>query len=243
MTLPHASAGYTPPMSDPIRIFITGGTKGIGHATALRFAREGAMVAIAARTSADLDEVVAEIDAAGGSGDACQANLRDHGSLESAVFRAVDFFDGKIDVVVNCAGIVEFSEFEEVTLEAWERFLAVNMTGPYLVLAEAMPALRESDRAHVFNIGAQLASAPMKGASLLAATKAGVAGLGRALHADLAEDGIRITTVLPGPTDTPGLAPWKDRFNADEIVSAESVADAIWDAYHAEQAPLELPTS
>ena len=228
-------------MSDSIRIFITGGTRGIGRAVALRFAREGAMVAIAARTSDQLDSVVAEIEAAGGEGEACQANLRDHGSLEAAVFRAVDFFDGKIDVVVNNAGIVEFSEFEEVTLDAWERFLAVNMTGPYLVLAEAMPALRESSRAHVFNIGAQLAAAPEKGSALLAATKAGVAGLGRALHADLAEDGIRITTVLPGPTDTPGLAPWKDRFAGTKLTTPEAVADAIWDAYQQDKAPLELP--
>ncbi|MEM8710377.1 MAG: SDR family oxidoreductase [Planctomycetota bacterium] len=227
-------------MSDPIRIFITGGTKGIGRAIALRFAREGAMVAIAARTSEDLDSVVAEIEAAGGSGEACQANLRDHGSLEAAVFRAVDFFEGSIDVVVNNAGVVEFSNFDEVTIDDWERFLAVNMTGPYLVLAEALPALKESSRAHVFNIGARLAESPPQGAALLAATKAGVAGLGRALRADLSDDGIRVTTVLPGPTDTPGLAPWKDRFAGSEIRSPESVADAIWDAYHADDAPAEL---
>lgn len=227
-------------MSDPIRIFITGGTKGIGRAIALRFAREGAMVAIAARTSEDLDNVVAEIEAAGGSGEACQANLRDHGSLEAAVFRAVDFFDGSIDVVVNNAGVVEFSDFDEVTIDDWERFLAVNMTGPYLVLAEALPALKESNRAHVFNIGAQLAEAPPRGAALLTATKAGVAGLGRALRADLEGDGIRITTVLPGPTDTPGLAPWKDRFEGSDIGSPEAVADAIWDAYHADSAPADL---
>lgn len=224
----------------PLRVFITGGTKGIGRAIALRFAREGAQVAIAARTSSELDDVVAEINAAGGEGEACQANLRDHGSLESAVFRAVDFFGGSIDVLVNNAGLVEFAPFEDVDLAAWERFLAVNMTGPYLVLAEALPALRESERAHVFNVGARLANAPGKDSALLAATKAGIRGLSQALRSDLGPEGIRVTNVEPTLVDTPGLAPWKDRFAGEKIVAPETVADAIWDSYHADEAVEQL---
>lgn len=229
-----------PTMSEPLRIFVTGGTKGIGHAIALRFAREGAKVAIAARTSSDLDAVVAEIEAAGGDGEACQANLRDHGSLEAAVFRAVDFFEGSMDILVNCAGLIDFSGFEDVDMESWERFLAVNLTGPYHVLAEALPALRESSRAHVFNIGAQVASKSRAGTVLLASTKAGIEGLGRALAADLAEDSIRVTTVRPAFTDTPGMEQWRSALAGETLQSPEAVADAIWDAYHSESAPLEL---
>ena len=226
-------------MTDPLRVFITGGTKGIGRAIALRFAREGAMVAIAARTSPDLDAVVAEIETAGGKGEACQANLRDHGSLEAAVFRAVDFFGGEMDILVNCAGLVEFASFDEVDMATWERFLAVNLTGPYHVLAEALPALRESSRAHVFNIGARLAESPGKGSALLATTKAGLAGLGRALREDLREDSIRVTTVEPGLTNTPGLAPWRERFEGQTLLEPDAIADAIWDAFHSDG---ETPT-
>lgn len=221
-------------MTQPPRVFITGGTKGIGRATAMRFAREGALVAIAARTSDDLDRTVAEIEAAGGQGEACQANLRDHGSLEAAVFRAVDFFGGAMDVLVNNAGLVEFCGFDEVDMNNWERFLGVNLTGPYHVLAESLPALRESERAHVFNIGAAMADEPGKDSVLLATTKAGLAGMGRALRADLADDGIRVTTVAPGPTDTPGLEPWRSRFEGTTLLTPEQVADAIWDAYQSD---------
>ncbi|MEM9378663.1 MAG: SDR family oxidoreductase [Planctomycetota bacterium] len=228
------------PQQDPLRVFVTGGTRGMGRAVALRFAREGARVAIAARTSEDLDSVVGEIEAAGGLGEACQVNLRDHGSLEAAVFRAVDFFGGATDVVVNCAGTIQFAAFDEVDLDTWERFLAVHLTGPYLVLAEALPSLRESERAHVFNVGAHLAADPGPGSTLMAATKAGVAGFGRALHADFGGEGIRVTTVLPTFVDTPGMQPFHDRFGGRTPLSAERVADAIWDAYQAPDAPLEL---
>ena len=78
---PHPTNDLSP--MAPTRIFITGGGRGIGRAIALRFAREGAHVAVAARTSEELDAVVAEIEAAGGQGIACQMNLRDHGSIEA----------------------------------------------------------------------------------------------------------------------------------------------------------------
>ncbi|MEM9803560.1 MAG: SDR family oxidoreductase [Planctomycetota bacterium] len=226
--------------SDPLRVFVTGGTKGIGRAVALRFARGGAQVAVAARTSEDLDEVVHAIDAAGGRGDACQANLRDHGSLEAAVFRAVDFFGGATDIVVNAAGLVDLTAFDELDLDTWERHLDVHLTGPFLVVSEALPSLRESERAHVFNIGSDLAAEPIRGSLLLAATKAGVAGLGRGLRADLADDGIRVTTVVPGFVDTPGLGPWKDKLGARALVTPDAVAEAIWDAYASDEAPAEL---
>ncbi len=104
-------------MSQPLRVFITGGTRGIGRAIALRFAREGAQVCVAARTSPDLDRVVQEIKAAGGDGEACQANMRDHGSVEAAVFRAVDFCGGALDIVINNAGTFDHAAIGSTDME------------------------------------------------------------------------------------------------------------------------------
>ena len=114
------------------------------------------------------------------------------------------------------------------------------MTGPFHVLAEALPALRESERAHVFNLGAALAEDPPAGSVLMAATKAGIAGFSRALNKELEDASIRVTTVLPGLTDTPGFEPWKERFAGVELLAPSAVADAIWDAYHGEDTGPEL---
>lgn len=227
-------------MSQPLRVFITGGTRGIGRAIALRFAREGAQVCVAARTSPDLDRVVEEIRAAGGEGEACQANMRDHGSVEAAVYRAVDFCGGALDIVVNCAGTFDLAAFEATDMETWERLMGVNLTGPVLVMMEALPALRESARGHVFNVAATWAREPRAGTALFAATKAGLAGLSAGLRADLAGTGIRVTTVFPQPTDTDMLAPFKQQLEGVALSRPEDVAEVVWQAWQADDAPAEV---
>ena len=227
-------------MTTPLRVFITGGTRGIGRAIALRFAREGARVCIAARTSSDLDRVVEEIDAAGGRGEACQANMRDHGSVEAAVFRAVDFCDGALDVVINNAGTFDLTAFEDTDMDTWERLVGVNLTGPVLTTMEVLPAMVESDRAHLFNIAGNLAREPKLGTTLYAATKAGLVGLSDGLRLEFADKGIRVTTVFPSPTDTPMLEPYPALREGVRLNSPERVAEAIWTAWTAVVAPNEL---
>jgi len=227
-------------MSTPLRVFITGGTRGIGRAIALRFAREGAQVCVAARTSPDLDRVVEEIKAAGGDGEACQMNLRDHGSVEAAVFRAVDYCGGALDIVVNNAGTFDLAGIDATDMETWERLVGVNLTGPVLVLLEALPALRESRRAQIFNIASVLAREPVPGTALYAATKAGLAGLSAGLRADLAQEGIRVTTVFPRATDTDLVKPYKAQWAGVAFNKPEDVAEVVWEAWRADVAPAEV---
>lgn len=226
----------------PIRIMITGGGRGIGRAIALRFAREGAQVAIAARTSAELDNVVGEIEAAGGTGIACQMNVRDHGSIEAAVFRAVDFFDEEMDILVNNAGIFDVKPIDETDLTLWERFLEVNLTGPYIVTFESLAALKESPKGHVFNIASIAAKQGFVGSSIYSATKAGLMGFSNGLREDLREDGVRVSTVYPGATDTTIFNDVPGDWDRSSMNSPEDVAEAIWNAYAAdgEQADIDI---
>jgi NAD(P)-dependent dehydrogenase (short-subunit alcohol dehydrogenase family) len=227
-------------MSQPLRVFITGGTRGIGRAIALRFAREGATVCVAARTSPDLDRVVDEIRAAGGDGEACQANMRDHGSVEAAVFRAVDYCGGALDVVINNAGTFDVAAFDGTDMETWDRLVGVNLTGPVLTTMEALPALRESARAHIINIASVLARDPVPGTALYATTKAGLAGFSRGLRADLAPEGIRVTTVFPRATDTELVAPYKAQWAGVQFDAPEAVAEVVWRVWQADEAPEEV---
>ena len=228
-------------MSKP-SIFITGGGRGIGRAIALRFAREGCPVAVAARTSEELDKVVAEVQELGAEGMAAQMNLRDPGSIEAAVWRASDSFGGSIDILVNNAGIFDVKSFDDTDPDMWGRFLEVNLTGAYLVTLEAMGALRESDKAHIFNVCSVAARAGYAGNVAYCASKYGLRGFGDALREDLREEGIRVSNVFPGATDTTIFDGVAGDWDRSTMKDPETVADVIWNAYQADgdQADLDV---
>ena len=227
----------------PIRILITGGNRGIGRAIALRFAREGAQICILARDSDALDGVVAEIEAAGGSAIAAQANLRDHGSIEAGVYRAVDFFEGEMDVLVNNAGIFDIQSFEDTDLALWSRILEVNLTGPFVVLQEALSAIKESPKGHIFNVSSTAGKQGFAGSTAYCASKYGLRGFSDALREELRGDNVRVSTVYPGATDTEIFNGVDGDWDRSKMNKPEDVAEVIWNAYAAEgeQADLDVP--
>jgi NAD(P)-dependent dehydrogenase (short-subunit alcohol dehydrogenase family) len=216
-----------------LRVLVTGGGRGIGRAIALRFAREHAAVVVAARSSNELDAVVAEIEKVGGRGNAAQMDLRDYGSVEAAAWRACEFFGGTIDVLVNNAGVFEIKPIDKLDVQTWQRALEVNLSGPFYVVKETLDALRESERAHVFNIASVAAKRAFPGNAAYCASKYGLRGFSDALREDFREEGIRVSTVYPGATDTAmfdKLPPGLDRSKANR---PEDVAEVVWRAYQA----------
>jgi 3-oxoacyl-[acyl-carrier protein] reductase len=227
----------------PLRVLITGGGRGIGRAAALRFAREGAHVVVAARTSGELDDVVAEIEAAGGKGLAAQMNVTDLGSVEAAVWRATEFTEGPIDVLINNAGVFDVVPFDKMGHKVWSKIIDVNLTGAYYVTQESLNALEEGERTVVINVASGAAKQGFPGNTAYCASKYGLKGFGDALRIDLAEKGIRVVTVYPRGTDTTIFDGVPGDWDRTKMNTAEEVAEVIFSAVSAsdEVTDLDVP--
>ena len=227
----------------PLRVLITGGGRGIGRAAALRFAKEGAHVVVAARTSGELDDVVAEIEAAGGKGLAAQMNVTDLGSVEAAVWRATEFTEGPIDVLINNAGVFDVVPFDKMGHKAWSKMIDVNLTGAYYVTQESLGALEEGERPVIINVASGAAKQGFPGNTAYCASKYGLKGFGDALRIDLAEKGVRVVTVYPRGTDTTIFEGVPGDWDRSKMNTVEEVAEVIFSAASAgdEVTDLDVP--
>lgn len=229
----------------PARVLVTGGGRGIGRAIALRFAREGAFVAVAARTGAELERVAAECDAAGGRGLAVELDVTDLASVQRGLERVLEATDETLDVLVNNAGAFSIHPFAELSPATWYRTLAINLTGPFHVTWLALRGLERGTRAHVFNIGSVASRRPFPGNAAYCASKYGLRGLTDVLRLDLAAARIRVSSVYPGQTDTPLWDTIPGEWPRERMNRPEDVAEVVFEAWRAPEgadvADLEVP--
>jgi len=187
---------------------ITGAGSGIGRATAILFAREGASVAVADVSRESADETVAmvasDVDAAagGGSATAFTVDVTDEGSCTALVTSVIDAF-GAIDVLFNNAGIAGVGTVEETSLELWERVMAVNVRGVFLVAKAVLPVMVASHGGSIINMSSTIAEIGLARRASYAASKGAVLALTRQMQADYAAHGIRVNALLPGTIHTP----------------------------------------
>ncbi|MGC5011010.1 SDR family NAD(P)-dependent oxidoreductase [Streptosporangium sp. DT93] len=180
---------------------VTGGSRGIGAAVAVRLASEGTDVVITYARSADrAAAVVKEIEAAGARGLAVAAEAADAGALVAAVERTVTEF-GRIDVLVSSAGIAPYGPFEEVTPDEIDTILAVHPRAAFVLAQAASRHMTEGGR--IICVGSSLAErVPYPGWTLYAMSKSALVGLTKGLARDLGPRGITANLVHPGSTDT-----------------------------------------
>ncbi len=180
---------------------ITGGSRGIGAAIARRLAGDGAAVAITyAGAQQKADEVVRAIESAGERAVAIRADSGDAGAVKNAVTETVRTL-GRLDVLVNNAGIAVMAPLDRFSLDDFDRMVAVNVRAVFVAVQEASRHLSEGGR--IITIGSVNADRiPFPGGGVYAMTKAAVAGLTRGLARDLGPRGITINNVQPGPIDT-----------------------------------------
>jgi meso-butanediol dehydrogenase/(S,S)-butanediol dehydrogenase/diacetyl reductase len=182
---------------------VTGAGAGIGEATARLFAVEGASVVCNSITDS-ASKVVASIREDKGKATFVQGDVSDEHAAQQIINTAVDTY-GKLDILVNNAGIVLPGSVDVISLEDWERTMAVNVRGVYLLSRYAIPHLKRT-RGVIVNTSSVLALKGMKNRAAYSASKGAVVSLTKAMAADHMEDGIRVNCICPGTIDTPSLA-------------------------------------
>jgi NADP-dependent 3-hydroxy acid dehydrogenase YdfG len=219
---------------------VTGASSGIGEATAKRLAAEGAAVAVAARRVDRLEQLVSEIEAAGGKALAIESDVTDRGQAESLVERTVDEL-GRLDTVVNNAGVMLLGPALEAPIEEWEQMVDLNLKGLLYVAKAALPHLLKFGDdgprlvADLVNISSVAGRRPRSGSAVYNATKFGVGAFSEALRQEVTERHVRVSLVEPGAVITELAShnrpevqeEMKGRFGSIERLAADDIADAV----------------
>jgi 3-dehydrosphinganine reductase len=222
------------------RALVTGGSSGIGRATALRLARSGAHVAILARGEAALASVRAELAVEARDSEqrfaAIPCDVADPPQVSQAVAETVAALGG-LDLVVNNAGIPRAARFEDITAAEFARVLDVNFLGAVHVTRAALPHLRSQGRGHIANVSSLAGLLAIYGYSAYAPSKFALAAFSEVLRQELRPHGIAVSCCFPPDTDTPQLAaenqtkPPETRALAGNasLLSADAVAESLLD--------------
>ena len=180
---------------------ITGGGTGIGRAISLAFAREGASVAVAGRRLEKLREVISEVQKQGGAGLAMECDVTRARDAGRAVKGTVERF-GRLNVLVNNAGMLNVSTVEGISEEEWDRVITVNVKGPFLMSRAVLPEFRKCGGGAIVNIGSVLGLVAVKDRAAYCASKGGVTMLTKAMALDHAHEKIRVNCICPSVVET-----------------------------------------
>jgi len=189
---------------------VTGGASGIGEATVRRFVAEGAGVAFADRDVERGKRVAAEIEASGGQALFVEAHMEREGEAAAFIRHTADRF-GRLDVLVNNAGIRLYHTVVEASAESWDEILGVNLKGYAFCAKAAIPLLRQGGGGSIVNVASVRSVTSIGKTTQYDTTKAAVAGLTRGMAADHAAEGIRVNAVCPGYVKTEGMGAMLDQ--------------------------------
>lgn len=173
----------------PRVVVVTGAASGIGHATAAMFAGMGEIV-----YGLDIAPTVPE------GVTYVECNVADRASVDAAI--AACSAEGRIDVLANVAGVVQFGRFETITDAEWDRVHAIDLKGPFMVMQAALPLVRAA-QGNIVNVSSVAGRVPQPYTTAYSAAKGGLTMLTRALALELSPEGIRVNAICPGTVDTP----------------------------------------
>lgn len=212
---------------------ITGGTSGIGRATANKLARLGVHVLVVGRNPERGEKAVAEIRAAGGKADFISSDLKDARSAREVARRAVELGNGHVDILINNAGIFPFGPTDKTTEEDFDQVYSLNVKAPYFLVAELAPLMAKRGKGAIVNVSTMVADYGVSGMSLYGSSKAAINLLTKAWAAEYGPRGVRVNAVSPGPTRTEGtdaMGEGLERLAAQAPAGRPATADEIAEA-------------
>jgi len=221
-------------MATKLTALITGGTSGIGRATANKLAQLGIHVIVVGRNTERGEKTVAEIRARGGKADFISSNLRDAASAREVTKRALELGNGHVDILINNAGIYPFGPTHEMTEEMFDRVFSLNVKVPYFLVAELAPLMARRAKGAIVNLSTMAADYGAPGMSLYGSSKAAINLLTKTWAAEYGPKGVRVNAVSPGPTRTEGtdamgegLEQLAAQAPAGRPATADEIAEAI----------------
>jgi len=200
-------------------VLVTGAGRGIGRSIALRFAEEGARVALVSRTAAQLEETASLIDSAGGRAIALAADITVPGAAEECVTRTEREL-GPLDILVNNAGIFVWRPFLKVTPEDWDRVIATNLTGAAAFCRAALPGMVERRRGRIVSVSSIHGMRGDANVVAQSAAKFGLIGLTQALAREFRSHNIAVNAVCPGTVE--------NRKDEGDGLHNEPLAEKLW---------------
>jgi 3-oxoacyl-[acyl-carrier protein] reductase len=221
------------PLSDHIAV-VTGAGNGIGRAIARRLARAGAQIAVNDLDPEAADEVVAAIAADGGKAAAAPGDVSSPEAVAAVFNRCRDAF-GDCSLLINNAGFVHQSRFEDLTVDEWDRMIAVHLRGTFLCTRQALVPMLDRGDGVIVNIASQLGQIGGVELCHYSAAKAGIIGLTKALAREVSARGVRVNAIAPGPINTELVRNLSDRWRAAKAAELplghfgepEDVADTV----------------
>jgi len=214
--------------------FVTGASQGIGRTCALRLAKDGAAVALAARNQEKLDELVTEITTAGGKASAFALDVAQEEQVKSAIKAAIAQF-GKLDILVNNAGITRDQLVMRMKRADWDAVLQTNLTSAYLCIQNVIPSMLKQRWGRIINISSVFGQMGQAGQANYAASKAGLIGLTMAIAREVGSRNITCNAIAPGFIETAMTAVLSEEFKQravkqiplGRVGTAEDVASAL----------------
>ena len=220
--------------TDSLTALITGGTSGIGRATANKLAQLGIHVIVVGRNTERGEKTVAEIRATGGKADFISSDLRDAASAREVARKAIELGNGHVDILINNAGIYPFGPTHEMTEEMFERVYSLNVKAPYFLVAELAPLMAKRGKGAIVNLSTMAADYGAPGLSLYGSSKAAINLLTKVWAAEYGPSGVRVNAVSPGPTRTEGTGAMGEGLEqlaaqapAGRPATADEIAEAV----------------